>query len=566
MNDDLFYNKFDNDSNNNSNMNETTIPEDTADATVLPENEPVEASAETSPVSAPYRYKYAHGEKTEIPGAASSTESSSANNPYHTYYYNTASSYYGAETRDNSQETVSGAAQTAAEPEKPKKKHKFLRAMKWVAGAACFGVIASAAFIGGTYLATEVFGIDFIQISSDNAPGTDGTISGTLAGNGVPLNITLGTTSTIEGVENPAESVVVQVVDQNMAATVAVKSTFMKTYSYWGQQYQQESQGSGSGFIVGMNDTELLIATNNHVIDSATKIEITFIDDTVLEASIKGTDSLADLAIIAVPLENISAETLSKIRVATLGNSEDVRLGEMAIAIGNALGYGQSVTVGYISAKDRTVTVDGNEMVLLQTDAAINGGNSGGPLFNTRGEVIGINSVKYADTNVEGMCFAIPISRAIPILNELMTREILAEEDKGFLGVSTRSVTDEIASFYGWPIGAYIVTVLEGSPAEEANLYVGDIVTSINGVQIVTADQLVSAVSSYRHGTTIEMKVQRNVNGKYEEITLNVTLAKKADVEAANETAGTTAPDAEAPQEESGNSQGSKRPGTNPER
>ncbi|MBO5352255.1 MAG: trypsin-like peptidase domain-containing protein [Lachnospiraceae bacterium] len=566
MNDDLFYNKFDNDSDNNSNMNETTIAEDTADATVLPENDPVEASAETSPVSAPYRYKYVHGEKTEIPGAASSTESSSANNPYHTYYYNTASSYYGAETRDNSQETFSGAAPAATEPEKPKKKHKFLRAMKWVAGAACFGVIASAAFIGGTYLATEVFGIDFIQISSDNAPGTDGTISGTLAGNGVPLNITLGTTSTIEGVENPAESVVVQVVDQNMAATVAVKSTFMKTYSYWGQQYQQESQGSGSGFIVGMNDTELLIATNNHVIDSATKIEITFIDDTVLEASIKGTDSLADLAIIAVPLENISAETLSKIRVATLGNSEDVRLGEMAIAIGNALGYGQSVTVGYISAKDRTVTVDGNEMVLLQTDAAINGGNSGGPLFNTRGEVIGINSVKYADTNVEGMCFAIPISRAIPILNELMTREILAEEDKGFLGVSTRSVTDEIASFYGWPIGAYIVTVLEGSPAEEANLYVGDIVTSINGVQIVTADQLVSAVSSYRHGTTIEMKVQRNVNGKYEEITLNVTLAKKADVEAANEAAGTTAPDAEAPQEESGNSQGNKRPGTNPER
>lgn len=576
MNDDLFYNRFDNDSDSTSYMNETMTQKDSTDTAILPENNPVNDSAEESPVfvdspsvSAPYRYKYTHGEKTEIPNAASSADSSSKNNSYHTYYYNNTSSCYGAEPEANQQETSSSFSQTSAAAEPPKKKHPFLRAMKWVAGAACFGIIASAAFIGGTYLATEVFGIDFIQIHSDNVSGTDSTVSGTPAGSGVPLNITLGTTSTIEGVENPAESVVVQVVDQNMAATVAVKSTFLKTYSYWGQQYQQESQGSGSGFIVGMNDTELLIATNNHVIDNATKIEITFIDDTVLEASIKGTDSLADLAIIAVPLENISAETLSKIRVATLGNSEDVRLGEMAIAIGNALGYGQSVTVGYISAKDRTVTVDGNEMILLQTDAAINGGNSGGPLFNTRGEVIGINSVKYADTNVEGMCFAIPISRAIPILNELMTREILAEEDKGFLGVSTRSVTDEIASFYGWPIGAYIVTVLEGSPAEEANLYVGDIVTSINGVQIVTADQLVSAVSSYRYGTTIEMKVQRNVNGKFEEITLNVTLAKKADVEAASEAAGNTAPESEAPQQDSGNSEnspGNKRPGGNPDR
>jgi len=327
----------------------------------------------------------------------------------------------------------------------------------------------------------------------------------------------------------------VQVVEQNMAATVAVKSTFLETYSYWGQQYQQETQGSGSGFIVGKNDTELLIATNNHVIDSATKIEITFTDDAVLEATIKGTDSIADLAILAVPLDSISADTLAVIRVASLGDSESVRLGEMAIAIGNALGYGQSVTVGYISAKDRTVKVDGNEMVLLQTDAAINGGNSGGPLFNTKGEVIGINSVKYADTSVEGMCFAIPISRAIPILNELMNRETLAEEDKGFLGISSRSVTDTMASFYGWPLGAYIVEVLEGSPAQAANLYVGDIVTSVNGVKITTADQLVASIASYRHGSTVTLTVQRNVNGKFEEISLSVTLAKRADVEAAAE-------------------------------
>lgn len=516
---------------NNNTMNETNIT-----------TEPI--------TSEPYRYKYENGEKKETPNDSASYYHSG----YDTYNYNTSSYNY----RDTAS-TV-----TVEVPDK-KKKRPVLKALKWIAGAACFGIIAGAAFIGTSYVASEVFGVQITQMQSAEANTTTNSTSGTYAtGTGTPVNITIGSTSTIEGVENPAENVVVQVVEQNMAATVAVKSTFLETYSYWGQQYQQETQGSGSGFIVGKNDTELLIATNNHVIDSATKIEITFIDEAVLEATIKGTDSIADLAIIAVPLENISAETLSAIRVATLGDSDSVRLGEMAIAIGNALGYGQSVTVGYISAKDRTVTVDGNDMVLLQTDAAINGGNSGGPLFNTKGEVIGINSVKYADTSVEGMCFAIPISRAIPILNELMTRETLAEEDKGFLGVSSRSVTDTLASFYGWPVGAYIVSVLEGSPAEEANLYVGDIVTSVNGVQITTADQLVSAISSYRHGTTVELTVQRMVNGKYQELSLNVTLAKKADVEAAIQTESSVEPEVTTiPEDSSGSSRtpgSSKRP------
>ena len=504
MNDDLFYSKDD-----------ETIK--SANNEASPEyNYTYEA-----PVSEPYRYKYENGEKRE---ATERQENAWSYTGYHTYNGNTS--------------------HVTAEVPPRKKKHPFLKAVKWVAGAACFGIIAGAAFIGTSYLATEVFGVELIQMQTTDAGKASGNANaeaGTI-GTGTPVNITIGSTSTIEGVENPAESVVVQVVEQNLAATVAVKSTFLNTYSYWGQQYQQEEQGSGSGFIVGMNDSELLIATNNHVIDNATKIEITFTDDTVSEATIKGTDSIADLAIIAVPLDTISTDTLSKIRVATLGDSEQVRLGEMAIAIGNALGYGQSVTVGYISAKDRTVSVDGNKMVLLQTDAAINGGNSGGPLFNTKGEVIGINSVKYADTSVEGMCFAIPISRAIPILNELMARETLVEEEKGFLGITTRSVTDEIASFYGWPIGAYIVSVLEDSPAEKSGLYVGDIVTSVNGIQIVTADQLVAAVSSYRHGTTVELTVQRNVNGKYEEINLNVTLAKRSDIEASAEAEASTEP------------------------
>ena len=446
-------------------------------------------TSDSAVTSEPYRYRYAPGECYD------------SFNDYSTSY------------------TSSSASSTTYTA--PKKKNPFLKAVKFVAGAACFGIISGAAFLG----ITHYFG-DSLGLTAYGGERTYSLASG--GGEAVPLNITLTTTDTVEGVPEPSDSVVVQVVDQNMAATVAVKSTFLTTYSYWGQQFQQESQGSGSGFIVGINDTELLIATNNHVIEDAKKIEITFIDDSVLEATIKGTDTIADLAIIAVPLDNISADTLASIRVATLGDSDNVRLGEMAIAIGNALGYGQSVTVGYISAKDREVNVDGNKMILLQTDAAINGGNSGGPLFNTRGEVIGINSVKYADESVEGMCFAIPISRAIPILNELMNRETLTDEEKGFLGVSTKTVTDDVASFYGWPKGAYIVSVQEGSPAEAANIYIGDIVTSINGVQITTADQLVDAISSYRYGTEVTLTVQRNINGKYEEVTLTATLAQKS--------------------------------------
>ncbi len=469
-----------------------------------------------SVVSEPYRYKYENGEK------------------YDTYNYNSSSYTYG-----NYGNT---ASHVNVEVTPKKKKNPFLKALKWVAGAACFGIIAGAAFVGTSYVATEVFGIQLFdrQTADTNTANTDTTGTTIVSANGTPVNITLGSASTIEAAEKPAENVIVQVVEQNMPATVAVTSTVLESFNSFFGNYQQEIPYCGSGFIVGKNDTELLIATNNHVVANATKIEVTFIDDTVLEALVKGTDVNSDLAIIAVPLENLTTETLSAIQVATLGNSEEVRLGEQVIAIGNALGYGQSVTVGYISAIDRPVTIDGLEMILLQTDAAINGGNSGGPLFNTKGEVIAINTAKYADTDVEGMCFAIPISRATPILNELMTREILAEEDQGFLGVTSRSVSTDMNKYYGWPIGAYINSVLEGSPAEAANLYVGDIVTAINDITISTNTELVSAISSYRYGTTIELTVQRMVNGNYEELKLNVTLARKADfnteVEEAQET------------------------------
>ncbi|MGN0505566.1 MAG: S1C family serine protease [Lachnospiraceae bacterium] len=476
-----------------------------------------------------YRYKYENGEMREDTDSSSATGNTNTyedtynrDDAYRSYNYGSYSyGDYSDNTGSYSQSNYGASAQTYPAP---KKKNPFLKAARFLAAAACFGVIAGAAFFGVNYLADELLGTDESIVINQSAE--NGTANGSYLSDSGITNLTIATTEHNNVAEDTGDSIVVQVVEENMAATVAVKSTFTKNYYYFGQYYQKESQGSGSGFIVGINDTELLIATNNHVISDATKIEVTFADDTTLEATVKGTDSIADLAIIAVPLSTIADETMSKIRIATLGNSDEVKVGEMAIAIGNALGYGQSVTVGYISAKDREVTVDGNTMVLLQTDAAINGGNSGGPLLNTKGEVIGINSVKYADTSVEGMCFAIPISRAIPILNELMNRETLTEEEQGYLGIEPKTVTDEIASFYGWPTGVYVSRVLENSAAEAAGLYIGDIITSINGVQVITAEQLKSAVTSYRYGTTLELIVQRNVNGKFEEITLSVTLMK----------------------------------------
>lgn len=405
----------------------------------------------------------------------------------------------------------------------PKKKSVLGRAMRFLLSAACFGLIAGCAFYGVNYLADHYLPQNAVNESS----GSEAQGSGSYLSSSHSNAISIATTE-LNGVTPYTEDgIVVQVVEENMDATVIVKSTYTQSYYYFGKYYQEEVPASGSGFIVGINDKELLIATNNHVISDATKIEVTFSDDTTLEAVVKGTDSLADLAIIAVPLSTIKEDTMSKIRIATLGNSDEVKVGEMAIAIGNALGYGQSVTVGYISAKDREVSVDNNTMILLQTDAAINKGNSGGPLLNTKGEVIGINSVKYTDTSVEGMCFAIPISRAIPILNELMNRETLLEEEQGYLGIEPKTVTDEIASFYGWPTGVYVSRVLADSAAEAAGLYVGDIITSINGVQVITAEQLKAAVTSYRYGTTLELVVKRNVNGRFEEKTLSVTLMKR---------------------------------------
>lgn len=399
-----------------------------------------------------------------------------------------------------------------------KKKDGFLKkAGKLVATALAFGLIAGLAFTG--------FNEAYYRINPNAAPiyfniGSEGNFIINSNGQSKLLSSTAITDGKIT-----QKTDVTDVIDKTMPSIVQITTTYNQVYNDWfGQQYNQESEGGGSGIIVGKNEKELLIATNNHVVEGADPIKVKFIDGTEAEAIIKGTDSVADLAVVSIDLTKIKSSTLEKISIAKLGDSNSVKVGEMAIAIGNALGYGQSTTVGYISAKDREVQVDDKKMVLLQTDAAINPGNSGGALLNLKGEVIGINTVKYASNEVEGMGFAIPISRATPIIDELMSREILTENEKGYLGVYPQDVTEDVAKMYNWPVGVFVKEVISGGSADKAGIVVGDIITKINDTEITASTQLKEKVNSYRAGTKITVTLMRNVNGKFVEKTIAVTL------------------------------------------
>ncbi len=320
------------------------------------------------------------------------------------------------------------------------------------------------------------------------------------------------------------------VVENVMPAIVAINCSATQTqYDFFGRGYNREISGSGSGFIIGQNNKEILIATNNHVVAGATAIEIIFNDDSKVAAAIKGTEPSSDLAVVAVNIDDLTEETKGNIKVATLGNSDNIKTGEMAIAIGNALGYGQSVTVGYISALNREVSVDDVTLNLIQTDAAINPGNSGGALINAKGEVVGINSVKYADTNVEGIGYAIPISHAIPIINDLMNREELEESQMAYLGISGKNVEKSYAEAFNMPVGVYVYTIAEGSAAEKAGLNQGDIITAFNGRTVSDMSELMTILKYTKGGTEAILTVNVLENGEYVEKEISVTLGFRTD-------------------------------------
>ena len=392
-----------------------------------------------------------------------------------------------------------------------------IKILKYAGLAAVFGVVAAVCFEAVAFFSGTVLGLNKRNISTTTSKQIGSTTSATKPATG----------SVISGATD-----VSAIAEQTMPSVVAITSTTAGTayYDLFGQQQQsQDSTSAGTGFIIGQNDKELLIATNNHVIDGAKTISVQFIDEEICEASVKGSDTSNDLAVVAVKIKNIKDSTMDKIRVADLGNSDDLKVGEMAIAIGNSLGYGQSVTVGYISAKNREITEQsenggsGNKIEAIQTDAAINPGNSGGPLINLQGQVIGINSAKIASSSVEGVGYAIPISVATPIIDELKNKENLSDSEKGYLGISGRTVT-EAASLYNIPTGVYVAEVAKGGAADKGGIKEGDIITAINNQSVTTIESLQEKANGYRKGTEVELTIQRSNNGAYEEQKVKVKL------------------------------------------
>ena len=321
-----------------------------------------------------------------------------------------------------------------------------------------------------------------------------------------------------------------------MPSIVAITNTQIYQNNDWsyffGGSSSQEVTGSGSGIIIGQNDTELLVLTNYHVIEGANALTVTFIDDSTADAQIKGTAESNDLAVVAIPIDSLSSDTLSQIKIATLGDSNALRVGDEVVAIGNALGYGQSLTYGHVSALSREVTINNETLTLLQTDAAINPGNSGGALLNMNGEVIGINSAKYSGDGVEGMGFAIPVSEAQDIINSLMNKETrteVAEEDASWLGIQGVDINSSNAQMYNMPEGVYVYSIVENGPAASSDLQERDIITALEGTGVSSMDELQTQLSYYAGGTTVELTVQRLVDGQYQEQTISVTLGYRSD-------------------------------------
>lgn len=416
-----------------------------------------------------------------------------------------------------------------------------------IALAVIFGLVAAVVFQAANFAADRFLntGKSSVQIKTTDS---------------VDLQETASDDSTADKVLSDSENGTVAAVAQaSMPSVVAITTVSVQEIpSFFGySSHQYKSASTGSGIIVGDNDDELLIATNNHVVDGATTLSVCFIGDDVanaetetvnagdngdlnvedaVSAKIKGTDADNDLAVVAVKKSDIPEDTLNQIKIAQIGSSDDLAVGQQVVAIGNALGYGQSVTSGWISALNRTISTDDgtNSTGLIQTDAAINPGNSGGALLNMKGELIGINSAKYADSAVEGMGYAIPISKAKPILEELMNRETREKVDsskKGYLGVSLANLTTEAIEMYNMPTGAFVRSVEDNSPAQEAGICKGDIIVKFDGQKVSDGDDLLDKLQYYKSGEKIEAVIARATNGEYEENTIELTLGTRPDNE-----------------------------------
>lgn len=504
----------------------------------------------------PMAHPYSAGRRMQENGYGNGTNSSNFQN---NTSFQEKPKYAHYEVHQPQAGNYAGGSIPPKKPHKPKTAHGGgnggfgKKAATAVALAVIFGLVAGAVFQG-------------VNIAADKY--RDNNSSSTQIGK---TETVTGTEESTDGssTESSVKSIVAEsgtvagVAQATMSSIVAITSVSVQEipsfFGYGTRQYQ--SAGSGSGIIVGENDSELLIATNNHVVSGATTLTVCFAGGDVVgaeeetqamasgdsitdssdssvdvnnavSAKIKGTDEENDLAVIAVEKSDIPEETMNEIKIAQMGSSDDLVVGEQVVAIGNALGYGQSVTSGWVSALNRTIsTEDGDTSGLIQTDAAINPGNSGGALLNMKGEVIGINAAKYADSQVEGMGYAIPISKAEPILEELMNRETrdkIEDTSKvGYMGIKAADLTTEAIQMYNMPAGAFLTEVTPGGAADKAGIKKGDIVVKLDGQKVSGKDDLVDKLQYYESGETVEVVIARANNGEYKEETVEVTLGSK---------------------------------------
>ena len=400
------------------------------------------------------------------------------------------------------------------ETPKPKKNRKVPKPVKLVCAGVAFGLVASATFQAGNYVGTKVFGTT--------------TANGKTAKTAQTVDSAKLTTSS----SSTGTSDIATIAKNAMPSIVSITNmSVQEVQSFFGGTQQQESTSVGSGIIIGQTDSELLILTNNHVVEGNEKLTVSFVDNESVEANVKGTDSTKDLAVVAVKISDVKDSTMDEIAVATMGDSSKLEVGEQVVAIGNALGYGQSVTSGIVSATERTL--DGYEGgTLIQTDAAINPGNSGGALLNSNGEVIGINTAKVATDSVEGMGYAIPISDASDTIQNLMNQETktkVSEAEQGYLGIQGVDVSDESAKMYNMPTGVYISDVVKNGGAQQAGLTKGSVITGLEGTTISDMNSLKEQLQYYRVGDKVKVTVQvPGNNGEYTEKTVEVTLGSKS--------------------------------------
>lgn len=420
---------------------------------------------------------------------------------------------------------------TPMEPKKPHGKNNK-NAAKWAKkigavalSAVLFGGVAGGVFTGVTYATGATAKAQATQTESDSSQQTTTT----------KLQTATASTSTASSTSSGSMDVT-SIVQSAMPSIVAITNksvqevqNYFSMFSRGGGTQEQEVESQGSGIIIGQNDSELLIATNNHVVEGADTLSVCFADDNACEATVKGTDSDNDLAVIAVKLSDISDDTMSKIKIAEIGDSNQLQVGEQVVAIGNALGYGQSVTTGIVSAVNRQLEDSNSENGFIQTDAAINPGNSGGALLNMQGQVIGINSAKLASTEVEGMGYAIPVSTASPIFENLMNRQTrtkVSSDQAAALGIKGQTVDSSIAEAYGIPQGVYVAEIEQGSAAEKAGITAGSVITKFDDTTIESMDDLKSCLEYYAAGETVDLVVKIADNGSYVEKTLTITLDK----------------------------------------